>query len=54
MRVTGALGWVALAVGAVGMVIAPPWLGRRPRVTATILLVVGLLLVGLSVQVSVS
>ncbi len=54
MRVTGALGWVALAVGAVGLVIAPPWLGRRPRVTAVIMLVVGLLLIGLSVQAGLS
>ncbi len=50
MRVVGALGWVALAVGAVGMLVGMPWLGSRPRLTAGILIVLGLLGIGMSVQ----
>ncbi len=50
MRVVGALGWVALAMGAVGLVVGMPWLGRRPRLTAGILIVLGLLGIGLSVR----
>lgn len=48
MQVVGALGWVALVVGVVGLVRGMPWLGPRPRLTAGILVLVGLLGIGIA------
>jgi len=48
VQVVGALGWVALAVGVVGLVRGMPWLGPRPRLTAGILVLVGLLGIGIA------